>query len=81
MKKHRLYVIRKQGDLFHHISIRFHRDTVTQEWSVSLSGFGHMFMICITQSIPELCGTVSLRDQFPRRFPHDILSEKNISQR
>ena len=81
MKKHRLYVIRKQGDLFHRISIRLHRDAVTGEWSVSLSGFGHMFMICITQSIPELCGAVSLRDQFPRRFPHDILSEKNISRR
>ena len=31
MKKRRLYVIRKQGDLFHRISIRFHRDAVTQE--------------------------------------------------
>lgn len=81
MKKHRLYVIRKQGDLFHRISIRFHRDAVTQEWSVTLSGFGHMFMICVTQSIPELCGTVRFCGRFPRQFPHDILSEKNISQR
>ena len=38
MKKRRFYVIRKQGDLFHRISIRFHRDAVTGEWSVSLSG-------------------------------------------
>ena len=55
MKKHRLYMIRKQGDLFRCISIRLHRDTVTGEWSVSLSGFGHMLMICAAKPIPELC--------------------------
>lgn len=81
MKKHRLYVIRKQGDLFHRISIRFHRDAVTREWSVSLSGFGHVFMICITQSIPELYGTVRFFGRFPRQFPHETLSKKKISQR
>lgn len=43
MKKRRFYVIRKQGDLFHRISIRFHRDAVTGEWSVSLSGFGDLY--------------------------------------
>ena len=81
MKKHRLYMIRKQGDLFRCISIRLHRDTVTGEWSVSLSGFGHMLMICAAKPIPELCGSGSLYDRFPRHFPHAIISEKNISQR
>ncbi len=47
----------------------------------TLSGFGHMLMMCITQSIPELCGTVRFCGHFPRQFPHDILSEKNILQR
>ena len=91
MKKHRIYMIRKQGDLFRCISIRLHRDTVTGEWSVSLSGFGHMLMICAAKPIPELCcaakpipelcGSGSLCDRFPRQFPHAIISEKNISQR
>ena len=81
MKKRRLYVIRKQGDLFHRISIQFHRDAVTQEWSVALSGFGHMLMICAAKPIPELYSLISLLDQFPRQFPYDILSEKNISRR
>ena len=81
MKKHRLYVIRKQGDLFHRISIRFYRDTVTGEWSVSLSGFGHMLMICAAKPIPELYGTVRFCGRFPRPFPHDILSEKNKSEK
>ena len=81
MKKRRFYVIRKQGDLFHRISIRFHRDAVTGEWSVSLSGFGCMLMICAAKPIPELCGSGSLCDRFPRQFPHAIISEKNISRR
>ena len=70
MKKRRFYVIRKQGDLFHRISIRFHRDAVTGEWYVSLSGFGHMLMICAAKPIPELCGSGGLCDRFPRQFPH-----------
>ena len=81
MKKRRFYVIRKQGYLFHGISIQLHRDTVTGEWSVSLSGFGSMFMICAAKPIPELCGFGSLCDRFPRQFPHAIISEKNTSQR
>lgn len=81
MKKRRFYVIRKQGDLFHRISIRFHRDAVTGEWSVSLSGFGHMLMICTAKPIPELYGSGGLCDRFPRHFPHAIISEKDISRR
>ena len=73
MKKHRLYMIRKQGDLFRCISIWLHRDTVTGEWSVSLPGFGHMLMICAAKPIPELYGSGSLCDRFPRQFPHAIL--------
>ena len=79
MKKHRLYMIRKQGDLFRCISIRLHRDTVTGEWSVSLSGFGHMLMICAAKPIPELCGSGSLCDRFPRQFPHATHPVLNIS--
>ncbi len=81
MKKCRFYVIRKQGDLFHRISIRFHRDAITGEWSVYLSGFGHMLMICAAKPIRELCGPGGLCDRFPRQFPHAIISEKNTSRR
>ena len=81
MKKRRLYVIRKHGDLFHRISIQLHRDTVTGEWSVSLTGFGHMLMIWASKPIPELCGSVNLCDRFPSQSPHAIISEKNISRR
>ena len=62
MRKHRIYVIRKQGDLFHRFSIRFYRDAVTGEWSASLSGFGHMLMICMIHSISELCSATRFRD-------------------
>ena len=59
-------------------------ETITntiKEDTVSLSGFGHMLMICAAKPIPELCGSGSLCDRFPRQFPHAIISEKNISQR
>ena len=74
MKKHRLYMIRKQGDLFHRISIRFHRDAVTGEWSVSLSGFGFMLMFCVEKVIPELISLVKPHGRFPRQLPCDILA-------
>ena len=38
MRKHRLYVIRKNVDCHCHISIQFRRDTVTGEYSVSMYG-------------------------------------------
>jgi len=62
MRKHRIYVIGKQGDLFHRFSIRLYRDAVTGELSASLSGFGHMLMICMIQSIPELCSAAGFRN-------------------
>ena len=34
MKKRSFYVIRKQRDLFHRISIQLHRDAVTGEWVI-----------------------------------------------
>lgn len=71
MKKRRLYVIRKQGDLFHRISIRFHRDAVTQEWSVSLSGFGCMLMVCLEKAIPELISVIKPDQRFPRQWHCD----------
>ena len=46
MRKHRLYVIRRQGGLYRRISVRFHRDAVTGERTLRLSGFGHMMMVC-----------------------------------
>lgn len=39
MKKRRFYVIRKQGDLFHRISIRFHRDRPLDEAFVKSLAF------------------------------------------
>ena len=69
MKKHRLYMIRKQGDLFRCISIRLHRDTVTGEWSVSLSGFGHMLMICTAKPIPGIMWLWGSMRSFSKAFP------------
>ena len=60
MKKHRLYVIRRMGSQYRHVSIRLSRDAVTGEYSVSLSGFHRMFMVCMEKVIPGLSSLVSL---------------------
>ena len=75
MRKHRLYVIRKQGDLYRHFSIRFHRDTVTGEYSISLFGFGHMIMVCMEKVIPGLAELAYPYWKYPRLFPCGILAE------
>ena len=74
MKKYQLCVIRKQGDLYRRISIRFHRDTVTGELSVSFSGGGRMSLICLEEKIPDLIRLVSSQ----RRFPCAILGKKSF---
>lgn len=74
MKKYQLCVIRKQGDLYRRISIRFHRDTVTGELSVSFSGGGRMILICLEEKIPDLIRLISSR----RRFPCAILGKKSF---
>lgn len=75
MRKYRLCVIRKQGDQYRPLSIRFHRDVVTGDCSVSLSGHGHMLMICMEKVIPGLASIVYPYHKFPRRFPYGILAE------
>ena len=74
MRKHRLCVIRKQGDQYRHFSICFHRDMVTGECSVSLAGFGCMLMFCMEKVIPGLSGLVKPHGRFPRQLPCDILA-------
>ena len=74
MKKYQLCVIRKQGDMYHRISIRFHRDTVTGELSVSFSGGGRMILICLEEKIPDLIRLISSQ----RRFPCAILGKKSF---
>ena len=74
MKKYQLCVIRKQGDLYRRISIRFHRDTVTGELSVSFSGGGRLILICFEEKIPDLVRLISSR----RRFPCVILGKKSF---
>ena len=74
MKKYQLCVIRKQGDLYRRISVRFHRDTVTGELSVSFSGGGRLILICFEEKIPDLVRLISSR----RRFPCVILGKKRF---
>ena len=74
MRKHRLCVIRRQGDQYRSISIRLHRDKVTGDRSVSLSGFGCMLMFCAEKVIPELINLVQPNGRFPRQLPCDILA-------
>lgn len=54
MRKHRLYVTRRRGRQYRRPGLHFHRDTVTGEYSVCLSGFGRMRMFCMEKPIPEL---------------------------
>ena len=83
MKKHQLYVIRKQGDQYRPVSIRFYRDKVTGDRSVSLSGFSCMLMLCIETIIPELINLANSHGRFPRQLPCDMLAaaEKDFYQR
>ena len=83
MRKHRLCVIRKRGDQYRPVSIRFHRDTVTGECSVALSGYGCMMMFCVEKVIPEIISLVKPHGQFPRQLPCDILAtaEKDFFRR
>jgi len=83
MKKHQLCVIRKRGYQYRSVSIRFHRDIVTGECSVSLSGFGYMLMLCFEKIIPELINLVKPNGRFPRQLPCGILavSEKDLFRR
>lgn len=74
MKKYQLCVIRKQDDLYRRISIRFHRDTVTGELSVSFSGGGRMILICLEEKIPDLIRLISSQ----HRFPCAILGKKSF---
>ena len=83
MRKHRLCVIRRQGDQYRSISIRLHRDKVSGDRSVSLSGFGCMLMLCIETIIPELINLANSHGRFPRQLPCDMLAaaEKDFYQR
>jgi len=83
MRKHRLWVIRKQGDQYRHISILIYRDEITGDYVVSATGFGRMFMTCVEKVIPGLISIVHMHGKFPRRFPCGILatSEKVFSGR
>ena len=83
MKKHQLCVIRKQGDQYRPVSIRFYRDKVTGDRSVSLSGFSCMLMLCIETIIPELINLANSHGRFPRQLPCDMLAaaEKDFYQR
>ena len=81
MRKHRLYVIRKNVDRHRHISIRFYRDAVTGECSVSLSGFGCILLLCMEIIIPELISLAKPQVQFPRQLPSGILAGKDFFQR
>ena len=56
MRRHSLYVIRRQGGFYRRFSLQFRRDSVTGERSFRLSGFGHMIMVCSREPIPELAG-------------------------
>ena len=71
MRKHRLCVIRRQGDQYRSISIRLHRDKVTGDRSVSLSGFGCRLMFCVEKAIPELISVIKPDQRFPRQWPCD----------
>ena len=81
MKRYRLSVLIKRGDLYRHISIRFRRDTVTGEYSISLSGFDCMLMLCLEKVIPELINLANPHERFPRQLPCDILAGKDFSRR
>ena len=83
MKKHQLCVIRKQGDQYRPVSIRFYRDKVTGDRSVSLSGFSCMLMLCIETIIPELINLANSHGRFPRQLPCDMLAaaDKDFYQR
>ena len=81
VKRHRLSVLRKRGDLYRHISIQFHRDTVTGEYSAFISGFGSMLMLCLEKAIPELVSEANPQGRFPRQLPCDILAGKDFFQR
>ena len=59
MKKYRLYVIRKMGSQYRRVLIRFSRDAVTGEYSVSLFGFHRMLMVCMEKVIPGLSSLIS----------------------
>ena len=74
MKMYQLCVMRKQGKLYRRFSIRFHRDTVTGELSVSLSGGGRMILICLEETIPDLIRLVRLQ----HRFPYTILAKTSF---
>ena len=76
-------MIRRQGDQYRSISIRLHRDKVTGDRSVSLSGFGCMLMFCVEKVIPELINLVKPNGRFPRQLPCDILAatEKDFFRR
>ena len=74
MRKHRRSVIRRQGNQYRSISIRFHRDKVTGDRSFSLSGFGCMLMVCLEKVIPELTILAKPDRRFPRQLPYDILA-------
>ncbi len=54
MKKHRLVMIKKQGNRFDSYSFHIRRDSVTGELSVSFTRPGHALVLCIERVIPEL---------------------------
>lgn len=75
MRKHQLCVVRKQGNLYRHFSIRFYRDEITGEYSILLSCFGNMLMICMEKVIPELSSLVYPYGRYPRMLPCGMLTE------
>ncbi len=81
MNRYRLYVIRKPGIQYRHISIGVHRDTVTGEFSFFLSGFGHMLMAVFEKTIPDLISPDSSGGRFPRQWPCGIFAEKEFSEK
>ena len=54
MRKTKLYVIRRQGELYTRFSLSTHRDTVTGDLSVSFTLPGKSWTFCFEKTIPEL---------------------------
>ena len=54
MRKTKVYVIRRQGELYTRFSLSAHRDTVTGDLYISFTLPGKAWTICFEKPIPEL---------------------------
>ena len=64
MRKHRLVMIKKQGNRFDSYSFHIRRDSVTGELSVSFTRPGHALVLCLERVIPELRTIAEPRKSF-----------------